>query len=400
MASTAALPPELLTRGVQDIVVRKSLEAKLTSGEKLRIKHGVDPTNTHLHIGYAVTYWKLRQFQELGHTIIFLIGDFTGRFGDPTEKLTTRTLRDKSEVEAAAAGYLDQLKGILDLKKTEVRRNSEWYDKMSAEDLLRLMSQVTVSQMLERDMFALRQKSGVEIGLHEPVYPLLQGYDSVMLESDLTVVGSDQLFNELQARPLQTRAGQQPQDVMTTSLLVGTDGKRKMSQSYGNTINIADSPNEQFGKVMRLPDESIIHYFELATLITNQELEKIRKAIAIGEFGSREAKMRLGREIVTLYHGAGAAQAAEREFVNVFQKKQAPSDILEIKLPHNHYRLDDLLLATKAAASRSDAQRKISSASVTLDGQTLIDWKTEIKLGSDLKLVQVGKRFFIQVRQG
>ena len=396
MAQNKIIPPELLTRGVSEIVVRRQLEVKLRSGKKLRIKHGVDPTTDRLHIGYGVTYWKLRQFQDLGHTVVFLIGDFTGRFGDPTEKLTSRTLRDKATVAEASAHYLDQIKGILDLTKTEVRYNSEWYDAMSAEELLRLMSNFSVAQMLERDMFAKRQLSGARIGLHEPVYPVLQGYDSVKLASDVTVVGSDQLFNELAARPLQTRAGQKPQDVMAMSLLLGTDGERKMSQSYGNTINITDSPADQFGKVMRIPDRLIGHYFELATLISTKELTKLQRALADQELAPREAKLKLATAIVELYHGPRAAQHAGEEFVRVFSRRSLPKDIPLTDLSQPAYRLDDLIVTLGFAASRTAAQRLITQGGVRIDEAVWSDWSVVVDV-MEIRLVQASKRHFSRV---
>ncbi|MBU3925570.1 tyrosine--tRNA ligase, partial [Patescibacteria group bacterium] len=233
---------QVLTRGVKKIIERESLEKKLKSGKTLRIKHGVDPTTPDLHLGYAVIYRKLRQFQDLGHTVVFLIGDFTGRFGDPTDKGEVRSMRDKKEVQKLAQNYIDQVSKILDKKKLEIRYNGEWYDKMSAEDLLRLMSKFTNAQMLQRDMFQERIKKGQDIGLHEPVYPVLQGYDSVMLESDLTIIGNDQEFNELQGRRAQEMFGQKPQDLVIMPILTGTDGKNKMSQSLGNYIGITEAP--------------------------------------------------------------------------------------------------------------------------------------------------------------
>ncbi len=251
---TPAKIKEVLTRGVEEVIVRESLEKKLKSGKVLRIKHGVDPTTSDLHIGHAVSYEKLRLLQEMGHKIVFLIGDFTARFGDPTEKLEARTLRKKEEIKDLSQNYIKQISVFLDIKKTEIRRNSQWYDKMSAGELLRLMSHFSTQRMLERDMFEERKKKGLEIVLHEPVYPVLQGYDSVMLKSDLTVNGTDGIFNELQGRKLQKDFGQAPQDIIATSILVGTDGKQKMSQSLGNFIGITEKPNEQYGKVMSIPD--------------------------------------------------------------------------------------------------------------------------------------------------
>lgn len=399
MSKMIKIPNELLTRGVEEVVVRKDLERKLASGDKLRIKHGVDPTTDKLHIGHAAVYWKLRAFQELGHTIVFLIGDFTARFGDPTDKAEKRKMRDKAEIDKAAETYLDQIKGILDLDKTEIRRNSEWYDKMSAEELLHLVSNFSVAQMLERDMFAARQKSGAQIGLHEPIYPVLQGYDSVQLKSDLTICGSDQLFNELAARPLQERAGQTPQNVMTVSLLIGNDGKNKMSQSLGNDIAITASPDEQFGRIMRVPDGLINHYFELATKTDISSLSKIKRGLETGELPARDAKLRLATDIVSLYHGDKESKRAREEFERVFSRKEQPSDIAEHKINATNRPLDRLLVELELAPSRSEAQRLIASGAVKIDGAVIGDWRSVVALHQDM-VIQVGKKQFRKIQLG
>ncbi|EKD49393.1 MAG: hypothetical protein ACD_63C00158G0001, partial [uncultured bacterium] len=316
---------DLLTRSVEEIIVEKDLRKKLESGEKLRIKHGVDPTGRDLHIGHAVIYNKLKEFQDMGHTVIFLIGGFTARFGDPTDKHKGRKLRTKEDVEQKAENYINQVSKILDIKKTEVRYNSEWYDKMSAEELLRIMSHFTVARMLERDMFVKRREEGLDIGLHEPVYPILQAYDSVMLKSDLTVIGTDQKFNELQARALQRDFKQVPQDVMTMKILVGTDGKKKMSKSQENYIGITEPAIEKFGKIMSIPDSVIVDYFELATKISSVEISEIKKSLDGGE-NPRDAKLRLAREMVRLYHGEKVSKEAEDEFIKIFKNKETPSD--------------------------------------------------------------------------
>ena len=245
---------EVLTRGVEKVIKKEDLLKRLKSGKKLRVKHGIDPTTKDLHLGHSVVYLKLKELQDLGHKIVFLIGDFTGRFGDPSEKLKTRTLRSKKEVRDLAKNYLRQVGKILDFKKIEIRYNGEWYDKMKADELLILMSNFTHARMIERDMFQKRIEKGLDIGFHEPVYPLLQAYDSVMLKSDLTVCGIDQLFNELKARELQEKFGQKGQDIIATKILIGLDGKKKMSQSLGNYVGVEEKPTEQFGKIMSIPD--------------------------------------------------------------------------------------------------------------------------------------------------
>ncbi len=378
-----SLPLEVLTRGVADVIVRKDLESLLKSGKKLRIKHGVDPTKPDLHLGYAVVYRKLRALQDLGHTVIFLIGDFTGRFGDPTDKVKSRTLRSKEEVEKVAQTYLDQVGKILDKKKLEIRRNSEWYDKMSAEELLRLMSQFTVSRVLERDMFVKRRKLNEEIGLHEPVYPVLQAYDSVMLKSDLTVIGTDQTFNELQARPLQEFFGQKPQQVMSMKLLVGTDGTQKMSQSLGNYIRFLDKPEEMFGKLMSIPDEAMSSYAELLSNLDVNDFFEPKNP--------RAAKATLAMAIVEEFHGKAAAEEASKHFESVFTKKEAPREIAEMHLVEGENVAS--AIARAFHLSKTEARRQIAQRAVKRDGAVVTDPDSPALSG----VYQKGKRHFIRI---
>jgi len=358
---------DILTRGIHDITVKKDLEKKLSSGKKLRIKHGVDPTTTDLHLGYAVIYRKLRAFQELGHTVIFLVGDFTGRFGDPTDKGRTRNMRVKQDVEKAAKSYIDQVGLMLDLKKLEIRRNSEWYDNMSAERLLQIMSEFTVARMLERDMFAKRMKQGKEIGLHEPVYPVLQAWDSVQLKSDATVIGTDQTFNELQARSLQERHGQAPQDVISMDILVGTDGVQKMSQSLGNSISITAKSADMFGKIMSLPDSAVAQYFELLTDVPLPEIKNIVKDTG----HVMDNKKHLAELIVEQFYDKKGAEAGLKHFENVIQGKGEPDDI-------PIFTMTTLGNVTQVRAqmfglSKSEAQRLIKQGGITRDGKILRD---------------------------
>jgi len=389
---------ELLTRGVNEIVVADSLKTKLKSGRVLRVKHGVDPTTADLHLGYAVVYEKLRQFQELGHKIVFLLGCFTGRFGDPTDKSEVRKLRSKKEVENLAKNYIKQLDKILDIKKIEVRSNSEWYDKMSAEDLLHLMSEFTVARMLERDMFQERIKQGRDIGLHEPVYAALQGYDSVMLKSDLTVVGTDQKFNELQARKLQEKAGQKPQDLVMMPLLIGTDGKMKMSQSLDNYIALKDSADDMYGKIMSIPDEQIINYFTLVTRMSLDEIKKITIQLKLGS-NPRDVKAKLAREIVKIYHGLAAGSAAAEAFDKQFKNKEVPDNIPVLNVECRKWKVVDLLTKTKLASSKSEARRLIEQGGVKIDKRklTIKDLEKLADVESGM-IVQVGKRKFVKIK--
>ncbi|MCL5093796.1 MAG: tyrosine--tRNA ligase [Patescibacteria group bacterium] len=382
---------ELLTRGVENVIDKKVLEQKLKSGKKLRVKHGVDPTTKDLHIGYAVVYNKLQELQEMGHQIVFLIGDFTARFGDPTDQGEhARKLRDAKEVREMAKNYIDQLGKILDLKKTEIRYNSEWYDKMKADELLLLMSHFTAPRMLERDMFQERLKKGETIGLHEPVYPVLQAYDSVMLESDLTVIGNDQTFNELKARDIQKDYGQEPQDVVAMEILVGLDGKQKMSQSLGNYIGITEDATTQFGKTMSIPDELIVHYFKLATRVPSEEISRIEKELKTGA-NPRDIKARLAFEIVKLYHGDKEAKKAEEEFTKIFARKEKPTEMPEVKADGK--KLIDILVENGLVASKSEARRLATQKAIKKDDKVVTDLEFEAEKG----VYQVGKRRFIKV---
>lgn len=386
---------ELLERGVEEVIKRDELEKKLSSGEVLNVKHGVDPTTNRLHLGYAVVYEKLRQFQELGHNIIFLIGSFTGRFGDPTDQKESRKMRDRKAVEKLAKDYVKQVSKILDIKKTTIRYNGEWYDEMSAEELLKLMSNFTVSKMLSRDMFRKRVKDEREILLHEPVYPVLQGYDSVMLKSDVTVIGSDQRFNELQAHDLQEKAGQSPQDLVIMPLLIGTDGKRKMSQSLGNDIGINEPAGEQFGKVMSIPDNLIVSYFELVTRVSEKEVKKIKQSLIKGE-NPRDIKARLAFEIAKLYHGEKKAEKAAAEFDRVFKQREMPSDLEIITVKEKRINLIDLL-EKASVKSRGEARRLVEQGAVKVDDKKITNWKKDIEV-NDGMVVQVGKRRFFKVK--
>ncbi len=386
---------ELLSRRVESIVGEKELRAKLAAGKTLRIKHGADPTTADLHIGHAMSYHKMREFQDLGHTVIFLIGDFTGRFGDPTDHDKTRELRDAREVKQIAENYVKQVLTILDPKKTEIRYNSEWYDMMSAEDLLKLMSHFTYAQMMERDMFAKRIKAKQEISFHEPIYPILQGYDSVMLEADLTVIGTDQTFNEMRGRDLQKDFGLAPQAIISVPMLVGLDGKQKMSQSLSNFIGITEDASEQYGKIMSLPDGLIYPYFELATNVPAGDLAAIKRELKSKTANPRDIKMRLAYEIAKMYHGESLAKKAESNFIGVFQKKGTPSDIDEIVLKKDTA-LIDLLTEHKLASSRSEAKRLIDQRGVRVDHHVVTDssFIVENRPGT---IIQVGKRRFVQL---
>lgn len=380
---------DILTRNVEEIIDKERLVSLLKSGKQLRIKYGVDVTNPLLHLGHAVNLWKMREFQELGHKVVFLIGDFTTLIGDPTGKSETRPLISKRQIEKDAKKYLFQAHKILlkDPQVFEVRRNSEWYNKMKLDEFLRLASFVTNAQLIKRDMFQKRIKEGKEIHQHEIVYPILQGYDSVMLNSDLTIIGSDQLFNELMGRFYQEKFGQKPQAIVTTVITPGIYGTEKQSKSIGNYIAILDSPKEKFGKIMSIPDSLITQYFKVYTKLSLKEIEKNKNLLP------REAKSRLAREIVSLYHGKKEAKTAEQEFNRVFTEKKLPSKISQAKIQKGDYLLPELLFKFKLATSKGEAKRLIEQGAVEINNQVVKDWKTTFKLEKSVVL-KVGKRRF------
>jgi len=377
---------EILRRGVDEIIVRESLEKKLKSGRQLRVKFGIDPTGSDLHIGHAVPLRKLKQFQDLGHQIILLIGDYTAMIGDPSGRDKTRPILGEKDVKKNMKTYLSQAAKIINIKKAEIRHNSEWYKKDFTALLMDLTSRITVARVLERDDFQKRIKVGSDIQMQEIMYPLLQGYDSVMLKADVELGGTDQKFNLLMGRKVQKKYNQPEQDILTTVLLEGTDGEKKMSKSYGNYIALLDTPEDMFGKVMSIPDTLIKKYFEFATDVQNTEVEKI---IA----DPMKAKKRLAREIVTLYHSAKAAKEAEENFIKVFSRKEAPDEVKSYKVKSRKFL--EILEETDLVSSKSEARRVIEQGGVKIDNEVIKD--INFNLSSGEHLIQKGKRFFVRV---
>lgn len=386
---------ELLARGVETVIKKESLLRKLKSGKKLRIKHGIDPTGPNIHIGRAISFWKLKEFQDLGHQIVLIIGDFTAQIGDASDKLSMRQPLTEKEIKNNLKTYLKQTGKILDLKKTEVHYNSEWLAKLRAKDLTKLATSFTVYQMINRRNFKQRFEAKKPIGLHEILYSLYQGYDSVVVKADVEIGGFDQLFNFIVGRKIQEICGQEPQDIITFKLLYGLDG-RKMSTSWGNVISIIDSPNEQYGKVMSMKDSSIINYFEMATKVSLSEIKKIEKGLKSGKLNPRDAKARLAREIVGIYYGKEKALKAEREFERIFREKKLPSKILKISVREKNLGILDLLIKTKLTSSKSEAKRLILQRGVKIDSQVQRDWQKLIKVKKGM-IIQVGKRKFAKI---
>ncbi len=389
-----------IRRGTEEILVEKELAERLASGRTLRIKAGFDPTAPDLHLGHTVLINKMRQFQQLGHEVIFLIGDFTGLIGDPTGRNTTRPALTRDEVIENAQTYEAQIYKILEPERTLIMFNSSWMGEMSAADLIQLAGRHTVARMLERDDFSQRYAGGKPIAIHEFLYPLVQGYDSVMLKADVELGGTDQKFNLLVGRQLQQSWGQPPQVVLTMPLLEGLDGVNKMSKSLGNYVGITDAPAEMFGKLMSVSDELMWRYFELLSFRPQAEIAVLRDEVAAGA-NPRDVKFGLARELVGRFHGASAATAAQEAFVRQFQDGGLPEDMAEIDLeaPDGSLGIAKLLCAAQLVSSNSEAFRMIKQGAVRIDGERVEDRGLEIPAGST-HVYQVGKRRFARVRVG
>ena len=386
-----------IRRGSDEILPLAELEKKLAAGTPLRVKAGFDPTAPDLHLGHTVLINKLREFQRLGHHVIFLIGDFTGMIGDPSGRSATRPPLTRAEVKANAATYQRQIFRILDPDRTEIAFNSSWMDKMTAADLIRLASGQTVARMLERDDFEQRYKSGRPIALHEFLYPLAQGYDSVALQADVELGGSDQKFNLLMGRQLQQAAGQPPQVVLTMPLLEGTDGAQKMSKSLGNYIGIDEPAPEMFGKIMSISDALMWRYFDLLSFRPLAEIAGFRRGVAEGA-NPRDIKFRLAREIVARFHDTAAASAAEADFITRFSNHALPAQIaeVEIKVDQDGLPFANLLKAAGLVASTSEAHRLVRQGAVRIDGQRVADSRQVLPPGFSA-VIQIGKRKFARV---
>ncbi len=386
---------EILERGIEEIISKENLEKKLNSEKKLRIKYGADPTAPDLHLGHSVCLRKMKEFQDLGHQIIFIIGDFTSKIGDPSGKSKTRPQLSNEEIEKNTKTYLEQVEKILDLKKIEIYRNSKWFDKMNLENILKLTAKFTAARILERDDFTKRLKAGAEIGLHEILYPVMQAYDSIMVKADVEIGGKDQIFNMLAGRDLQRKMNLPEQDIITLPLLIGLDGKEKMSKSLGNYVGITEPPKEQFGKIMSIPDNLIIDYFKLTTDIPILEIREIEREIKEGA-NPRDFKAKLAKEIITLYYNKKSAIEAEKEFICVFKEKKQPSEIPAVKLKNKNYKIIDLLVEIKIAKSKAEARRLIEQGGVKINSQTIKDWQKNITIEKGM-IIQAGKRKFVKL---
>jgi len=392
---------EELKRGCEELLLEQEFKERLATGRPLRIKAGFDPTAPDLHLGHTVLINKLRQFQQQGHQVLFLIGDFTGVIGDPTGKNATRKPLTAEQVAENAETYKQQIFKILDPEKTEICFNSEWMGKMSAADLVQLASQHTVARMLERDDFQKRYSSNQPIAIHEFLYPLVQGYDSVALKADVELGGTDQKFNLLMGRELQKAHGQKPQTVMMLPILEGLDGVQKMSKSLNNYIGINEPPNEMFGKIMSLSDDIMWRYFELLSFKPLSQIQSYKDAIEKEGANPRDIKFELGMEIVERFHDAAAAERAKQDFLQRFQKGQLPDEVADYVLQPAAapWMLGSALKESGLVASTSEAIRMIKQGAVRIDGEKVLDIKTVLELSKPVVL-QVGKRKVVRVSLG
>jgi len=390
---------EFLKRGTIEVFTEQELAEKLTEagrgGRQLRIKLGLDPTSPDIHLGHTVVLRKMRQFQDLGHRAVLIIGDYTARIGDPTGQNTTRPMLSPEEIEQNARTYFEQAGKILDTsdEKFEVRYNGEWLEKMTLMELIQLAAKKTVAQMLQRDSFKLRLQAEIDVYTHEFLYPLMQGYDSVMVKSDVELGGTDQTFNNLVGRDIQKAYDQQPQIVITMPILVGLDGKEKMSKSKGNYIGVTDEPNDMFGKVMSISDDMMENYF---TLLTDLPGERIAELVNPEKTHPKEAKVLLGKTIVGQFYNEATARNAAAHFDKVFARKQLPDDIRQVEIAAGPIAAGKLLVHCKLVGSGSEAKRMIRQSAVAIDGRKITDPNTEITPAARM-VIQVGKRRFARL---
>lgn len=384
---------ELLSRNVEDVIVRTDLEKKLKGSRKLRVKLGIDPTGPLIHIGYASVLWKLREFQLLGHKIVLIIGDFTAQIGDTSDKTAQRPMLSVSEVKSNQKTYLNHIGKILDLKKTEVHHNSEWFDTINLREFIQLASNFTIQQMIERENFANRIKAEKPVGLHETLYPVLQGYDSIKVKADVEIGGTDQLFNILAGRKMQQQADQVAQNVLTLPLLIGTDG-RKMSKSWDNCIYITDKPIDMYGKVMSLRDELIPSYFKMCTDMPMNQIEQIEADMAGGD-NPRDTKAALARRIVARYYDEPTALSAESAWNKQFRERETPSDVAVVQISKRKVPILLDILNDHFGLSRSEARRVLEQAGVRVDGQ--VTQSADFSSFHNGSIVQLGKRRLVKL---
>ncbi|MCM8750348.1 tyrosine--tRNA ligase [Thermomicrobiaceae bacterium CFH 74404] len=391
----AAAVDRLLTRGVVDVVVRDDLRRKLLGDRPLRVKLGVDPTRPDIHLGHYVCFRKLREFQALGHQVVVIIGDWTARIGDPSGRSVQRTMLTAEEVRANAQTYLDQFFKVVDINRAEIVWQSTWFDTFTLEDVIRLTSKYTVARMLDREDFARRYQEGSPISITELLYPLLQAYDSVAIQADVEIGGTDQTFNLLVGRDIMREMGQEPQNILTVPLLVGTDGVQKMSKSLDNYIGVTEPPEEMFGKLMSIPDWVLGDYMRLLTDIPEQEIDSMLAAAQAGTLNPRDIKDRLAFQIVADLHGAEAAERAREAFDRLFRRRELPEQMPEIEVPAEGW-IVQIMVQAGLASSNNEARRLIAQGGVRLDGQRVDDPDLVLRLDRPT-VIQIGRRRFARL---
>jgi tyrosyl-tRNA synthetase len=390
---------DILRRGVVEVIPKDEFVEALQSGRKLRLKLGLDPSKPDLHIGHGVLLRKLRLLQEMGHQVVLIVGDWTAQIGDPSGQSVMRPMLTAEQVRANAETYMQQFFRIVDREQTEVRWQTEWFgrDKFGLEDVMRLAGRFTVAQILQREDFRERFEAHQPLGIHELLYPLLQAYDSVVIEADVEFGGSDQRFNMLVGRELQEKVGQRPQAVFIMHLLVGTDGQKKMSKSLGNTIDFEDPPGEKYGKVMSIPDAALLQYLELATDVPDEELRYVAKQLEERAINPMDVKKRLAREIVAQFHGEGAASEAEDGWGRTFQQREAPNEAIDVPAGNGVIDLVGLLVENGLASSKAEARRLIHQGAVELDGEKIpADQSSHLAVAPG-SVIRVGKHRFVRI---
>jgi len=388
---------ELLERGVDEVIEKEHLKKRLLRGDKLRVKFGIDPTGSELHLGHLVPFRKLKQFQKLGHQVIFLIGDYTAKIGDPTGRSEARKMLTDEDVKKNMKDYINQASKVLDMDKVEIRYNSEWYNKKGSAFMMELTSKFTFARMIERDDFKKRIKEDIDVSMVELLYPLLQGYDSVELKADVELGGTDQKFNLLTGRKVQRRYNQLEQDIITVPLLKGLDGVRKMSKSCDNYIAFNDSADDMFGKIMSLPDDLLLEYFEFLTDISYNELHNKEQDLLLNQVNPRDLKIDLAKKIIKIFYlDETEAEKAQENFKKIFKNKENPEDIKEFKIKEDSKKLIDIISEAGLTSSKGEARRLIEQGAVKIDSKVENKWDKEVKI-KDGTIIQAGKRKFIKI---
>lgn len=386
-----------MTRGVSEVIDRENLKKRLLSEEKLRVKFGIDPTSPNIHLGRAVSLLKLKSLQELGHRIVFIIGDFTGVIGDTSDKESERPMLDKKTVEKNLQTYFEQAGKILDMGKVEKHQNSEWLDKLTYSEIADQANVFSLAEFIARENIKKRLGKRMRISLRELLYPLMQGYDSVMVKADVEIGGTDQRFNLLAGRELQKHNRQSAQDVLMMNLIEGLDG-RKMSSSWGNTINLTDAPNEMFGKIMSAGDGLIVKYFIHCTRVPMDEIKRLETEMKEGVLNPRDAKLQLAVEIVKIYHSEDEAEKAKEYFIKTISNKEVPAEVSEFKVEKGEIKILELLVNSGNAASMSDARRKVEQGGVSVDGEKILDPNLVVDSFFDNRVFKIGKLGWVKIK--